>query len=571
MTLDATKAICVSHDPQDPENERQKLVLTLLAEESIEMLTNRNSVFTPPQESLERYAKLIGCIISLNGNIAASKTTTGRCLESEIRAIAEKLPRTGDLPSLRPHFMKEETPLLSLFAEDPKQYAFMFQMDQLRLTQIKYLNASHMREKGFTVLIDRDLWGNRIFCIANYLLGNISKEQLEIYLREVKRVENMYVNYEVLQWASPEECHRRSVVRMIEQGRKEESGLKIDYFDLIDRLHLIFALAEIKKGTNRIVLVNCDKFVPPAVVLGAVMNHLALPAYQIEGDPRDLYYTSVEQRRKIVEDLIHTRTCVIPHAQRAVSPRGSAAARSKEHHVLAGFCGSDLGRHDVSLSVVPFGMLDDSGRAVLRSKPKKCLHISFCGLIGAGKTTLTSLLAELLHLPTYFENVIDNALLSDFYSSMSEHSFKLEMHLLNERVEQQRQITKASEGGVQDRTIYEDAVFADTLRHQGLLSARDHEIYVRSARLMRDGLEEPDVVVFLDAEPALCLERIKTRSLKFEQKISLEYLEQLQKGYQALLTNFESMSVKVIRHKVDAQATPASIAQELASKIVGSR
>ncbi len=68
------------------------------------------------------------------------------------------------------------------------------------------------------------------------------------------------------------------------------------------------------------------------------------------------------------------------------------------------------------------------------------LFIGISGLIGAGKTTLAEALAAKLGLPVYYEPVIDNVYLQDFYLDMEKYSFPLQVFLLNKRFKQQQQI-----------------------------------------------------------------------------------------------------------------------------------
>lgn len=68
------------------------------------------------------------------------------------------------------------------------------------------------------------------------------------------------------------------------------------------------------------------------------------------------------------------------------------------------------------------------------------LFIGISGLIGAGKTTLAEALAAKLGLPVYYEPVIDNVYLSDFYNDMKKYAFPLQVYLLNKRFKQQQQI-----------------------------------------------------------------------------------------------------------------------------------
>ena len=94
----------------------------------------------------------------------------------------------------------------------------------------------------------------------------------------------------------------------------------------------------------------------------------------------------------------------------------------------------------------------------------KGAFIGISGIIGAGKTTLAQALGEELHLPVYYENVAGNSYLADFYADQAKYAFPLQVHLLNQRFRQHQQIIWTG-GGVQDRTIYEDTVFAKVFFH----------------------------------------------------------------------------------------------------------
>lgn len=106
------------------------------------------------------------------------------------------------------------------------------------------------------------------------------------------------------------------------------------------------------------------------------------------------------------------------------------------------------------------------------------LFIGISGLIGAGKSTLATALAKELGLPVYYEPVVDNVYLADFYQDMAKYSFPLQIYLLNKRFKQQQQIIWEGRGGVQDRTIYEDSVFARMLRDSGAMEQRDFDTYM---------------------------------------------------------------------------------------------
>ena len=89
--------------------------------------------------------------------------------------------------------------------------------------------------------------------------------------------------------------------------------------------------------------------------------------------------------------------------------------------------------------------------------------IGISGLIGAGKTTLARALGKVLNLPVYYEPIIENEYLDDFYRDMKRYSFSFQIYLLNCRFRQHQQVLWNGTGGIQDRTLYEDSIFAKVL------------------------------------------------------------------------------------------------------------
>ena len=106
------------------------------------------------------------------------------------------------------------------------------------------------------------------------------------------------------------------------------------------------------------------------------------------------------------------------------------------------------------------------------------MHIAIAGNIGAGKTTLTKLLAKHFKWDAHYEDVVDNPYLDDFYHQMERWSFNLQIYFLNSRFRQVRDIKESGKTTIQDRTIYEDAyIFAPNLHAMGLMSNRDYNNY----------------------------------------------------------------------------------------------
>lgn len=161
------------------------------------------------------------------------------------------------------------------------------------------------------------------------------------------------------------------------------------------------------------------------------------------------------------------------------------------------------------------------------------MFIGIAGVIGAGKTTLTRDLAQILGYEAFYEPVKENVYLADFYLDMKRWGAMMQLYLLAKRFEQhQRVVWAANRGAVQDRTIYEDTIFARILREQGLIDERDYDTYISHFNIMKRFLVYPDVLVYLQVDPKRAMERIGQRGRSVERGISIEYLERLWQGYE---------------------------------------
>jgi deoxyadenosine/deoxycytidine kinase len=176
--------------------------------------------------------------------------------------------------------------------------------------------------------------------------------------------------------------------------------------------------------------------------------------------------------------------------------------------------------------------------------------IGIAGIIGAGKTTLATALGQHLGLDVHYEPVIDNEYLADFYRDTKRYSFAMQIYLLNRRFQQHQEIIWRGRGGVQDRTIYEDAIFARTLRDMDLMDNRDYETYVNLFRNLSNFMCRPNVIIYLDVTPEKSMERIRERDRGIESGITVEYLTRLYKNYEEFLHEISRL-IPVLRVRWD--------------------
>ena len=158
--------------------------------------------------------------------------------------------------------------------------------------------------------------------------------------------------------------------------------------------------------------------------------------------------------------------------------------------------------------------------------------IGISGLIGAGKTTLAKALGKLLNLPVYYEPIIENEYLEDFYRDMKRYSFSFQIYLLNCRFRQHQQVLWNGTGGIQDRTLYEDSIFAKVLYEDGNMEEREYKTYLNLFKNMSNFMKKNTLIIHLDCKPEESLDRIKKRARGCETGITLDYLKKLYNGYE---------------------------------------
>ncbi|NDJ54298.1 MAG: deoxynucleoside kinase [Chloroflexi bacterium] len=173
--------------------------------------------------------------------------------------------------------------------------------------------------------------------------------------------------------------------------------------------------------------------------------------------------------------------------------------------------------------------------------------IAIAGNIGVGKSTLTRLLAERLGWKPFYEAVDDNPYLSDFYQDKAAWGFHSQVYFLTRRLQHHRRLMSFTRPIIQDRTIYEDAeIFARNLYQQGLMNERDYRSYRELYETMGSFLQPPDLIIYLQADIATLLKRIRMRGRDYEQGIEVAYLGQLNRLYEDWIDAYQLSPVLIV-------------------------
>lgn len=178
--------------------------------------------------------------------------------------------------------------------------------------------------------------------------------------------------------------------------------------------------------------------------------------------------------------------------------------------------------------------------------------IVLAGVIGAGKSSLTSILAEHLGSQAFYEGVEENPILPLYYQDMKRYTFLLNVYLLNTRLSQ---INKAVQipNSVIDRSIYEDKLFFKMNTDAGTADKTEYDIYSSLVDNMLEDIpntpsKKPELLIYISVPYDVMLKRIKKRGREYEQITTdptlADYYQRLIKYYHSWYKKYD-MSPKI--------------------------
>lgn len=172
--------------------------------------------------------------------------------------------------------------------------------------------------------------------------------------------------------------------------------------------------------------------------------------------------------------------------------------------------------------------------------------IVLAGTIGAGKTSLTKMLANHLGSQPFFESVDDNPILPLFYKDPQKYGFLLQIYFLNRRLDEIKDSFK-NDLNVLDRSIFEDDLLFKLNADLGRATQTESDIYTSLLHNMMEELPEephqkaPNLLIHIQVSFKTMLERIKKRGRSYEQ---IDQDPSLYKYYQELNQRYQNWYAK---------------------------
>jgi deoxyguanosine kinase len=172
-------------------------------------------------------------------------------------------------------------------------------------------------------------------------------------------------------------------------------------------------------------------------------------------------------------------------------------------------------------------------------------YIAIEGNIGAGKTSLSSMISEQFNGKLILEQFEDNSFLPKFYKEPDKYAFPLEMSFLAERYQQlKEQLTK--------QDLFKTFTISDYLFNKSLIFARNNlqadefALFSTMFTIIDEFLPKPDLLVYLYMDVERLQNNIRIRGRSYEQEIKDSYLENIQSGYFDHIRKMNKLRVLVI-------------------------
>lgn len=178
-------------------------------------------------------------------------------------------------------------------------------------------------------------------------------------------------------------------------------------------------------------------------------------------------------------------------------------------------------------------------------KPLNYNYLVIEGNIGAGKTSLATMLAEETGSRLILEQFSDNPFLAKFYEDPERYAFQLELSFLSERYHQIK--NEIGQPDLFQQTIVSDYFLAKSFIFSKYnLKDDEMKLFEKLFSIINLHIPRPDLYVYLHVPVEKLLENIRNRGRSYEQNIKAEYLKEVQDGYFGFFKSQSEMKIVVI-------------------------
>jgi deoxyadenosine/deoxycytidine kinase len=184
--------------------------------------------------------------------------------------------------------------------------------------------------------------------------------------------------------------------------------------------------------------------------------------------------------------------------------------------------------------------------------------ITIEGNIGAGKTTLSNILAQKLNAKLILEEFADNPFLPKFYEKPDQYAFPLELFFMAERYKQLKDFLHTQD-------LFQEVTISDYLFTKCLLFAKvnlpdeEFRLYQKLFDIIHQQISIPDILIYLHAPVQKLQQNIKKRNRSYEQDIKDDYLFNLQETYTSYIKQHNIKTIFIDASNADFISNDAHV------------
>jgi len=181
----------------------------------------------------------------------------------------------------------------------------------------------------------------------------------------------------------------------------------------------------------------------------------------------------------------------------------------------------------------------------MEKRPLNQCHIAVEGAIGVGKTTLCRKLADHLGAAAFFEQVDNNPFIELFYQDPTRHALSVQLSFLFSRLKHWQSLHQQdlfSQGVISDYIFAKDRIFATVT-----LSDEELALYDQVANLVALDVPKPDLVIYLQSDQSVIMDRIRGRNRPMERGLKADYLQKIITAYDQFFFHYQETPLLIVQ------------------------